>query len=214
MVGFCCEESIEMLKKYTEETWCDYFKRVLSFGELKNLNNDVILKKLKNSSFPQELHMIIFNPSLDTKKMLELLLEYEECNVKKNTSFKGKEPSSLCENIQENMRYPSKKTIKCFNCGKIGHKAKFCYLKQINSGKKENINMCSYSGKLKDVDNKEVEINGFKYFSVFDSGSSVNIVSSNMGFLKNKSIEYDKSPLTIKLINGTKVKLYKKSVLK
>ncbi|KAG0436935.1 Retrovirus-related Pol polyprotein from transposon 17.6 [Dictyocoela muelleri] len=88
--------------------------------------------------------------------------------------------------------------------------AKFCY-----SGKKEykvdkNVNMCVNSKKLKGVDNKEVEINGLKYFSVFDTGSSVNIVSSNLKFLEKENIEYLKTPFIVKLMNGSEVNLHNK----
>ena len=59
-IEFCCDESIDNIKRYFDKTWSNYNFRLKNTAELKGIYETQIMKKLRTDHSPRELQMLFF----------------------------------------------------------------------------------------------------------------------------------------------------------
>ncbi|KAG0435658.1 Retrovirus-related Pol polyprotein from transposon 17.6 [Dictyocoela muelleri] len=144
--------------------------------------------------------MIFFTSELTLECMIERIGEWEKITeIKKFNDFTSKR--------KDNNKNKNANNIKCFKCEKFGHYANKCNINKIEKNK--NLNMCNADDEY-DVKKDKIKINNSEYVAIFDSGSSVNLVSFNFVKKLNLTPENLKKNKTIKLVDGRKIVLTSK----
>ena len=167
---FCSEEGLDNTKKYADEKWSEYLKRLRYISNLKGIEEKEIIKKIRRERAPKDYQIIFHSVNTGLNDVISRIESWEETSDPKS---KNTNKNSIKD--QQDINRGTNKTIKCFNCNKIGHIARNCF----KSNKQES-NMMNQTAEPKGVDTKHIEINGFEHLCVFDSGSSVNMVSSKI----------------------------------
>lgn len=92
--------------------------------------------------------------------------------------------------------------MRVFSCGNLGHIEKFCRVKKATP-----INM-AITPKEYDVCQERAEINGFEYFVLPDTGSTLNLISEKIMNISGLKVnEKLKKTVEIHLLNGNVMKI-------
>jgi hypothetical protein len=98
---------LESIKKYNDEKWSDYLKRLRDYAKVHNFTNEDIIKKIRKEYSPQNLQIIFYTIDSDLNKIIERVLEIEQFRqntqnkyIKKNFTKcdSNKKPSPKKEN--------------------------------------------------------------------------------------------------------------------
>lgn len=192
LISFCSELGIEDIKKYADENWSSFLIRLQGMGKLKNINEETILRKLRTVKAPLEVQQVLFSFNVTLKDMIDRIEELETLKKNKLDVIR----------VHKKKETGKEKKFKCFKCGEFGHIKRNC------PGNEKKVGLLSGKGNLSNIEEEEVQLNGLNYPSIFDSGSSVNIISWKVAeSLKIKNRYELKEPIEISLLNKNKVHL-------
>ena len=205
-VDICSRSGLAGTNKFNEEKWSEYLRRLKNEAIWNEIDEKQVFKKLRQTRAPPELQTVFFSTNLSLHEIIEMAEDWEKMNKKQSSTIKNSGKMKYT-NTQNN----TAKGIKCFKCDRFGHYANECrtkspqYKPSGNGHKEVNMMNSRVNG---EIEEDEVKINNFSYICVFDSGSSINIVSKqllrNIDKIKIKQL---KQPVNIKLIYGTILKI-------
>ncbi|KAG0429151.1 hypothetical protein DMUE_5764, partial [Dictyocoela muelleri] len=207
LIEFCADEGLESLHKFKEEKWSQFIKRVLEFSKSREIDETIILIYLRKIPAPRDYQTLFFTSDLPLKEIIERIKEWETVKDKKQTFQKNinreHKPKQVAGKKYKDVQ------VKCHKCNKTGHYANECtYIKPFK-GK----NMCNNQNDDDDVDRKIIKIDGSEYIAIFDTGSSVNLISQKFLHTIGKSSKTINTNKSISLIDGSKLILSKKLFL-
>ena len=208
----CSFEGLGNLLKFSEEKWSQFIKRLTNESKMKDLNEIDVIQKLRQCNIPRDLVPIFYTPRISLCELIGLVEEWESFIENRRNNKSVIQPKTPRGKGFRN-KTSNSSTVRCYNCQEIGHYANKCQKRKLANRphKKdgEPLNM-SINGSAGGVEKDNVEINGFDYLSVFDSGSNMNIISQaffeKLGFLKVTLVN---KPQEIRLIDGSSVKSYR-----
>jgi hypothetical protein len=224
IINYCLGKDLETINKYSDESWSDYVIRLKDTAKRNDLNEELIIRKLKTIRVPDRYQMILQGDLFDIDSMVKKLIEWED--VKKNENYVpwNKMQSRTSQpfiqrrfdttNQHEIINVDKKnyevkpnlnrRVVRCYKCGKEGHISYNCTVK-------DNVN-CVEEDKTKklhqlNVDNRVVTLNGIETQAIFDTGATESIIG--LGKLKQLGLNAEKiaDKKTFTLIDGRNLKI-------
>ncbi|KAG0425226.1 hypothetical protein DMUE_6048, partial [Dictyocoela muelleri] len=176
IINYCTSKGIENVNKFKEESWSEYLKRIKLIAMDRNINENEVKKNLRQKLSPPHIRMLLYASDLSLNQIIKNIEEYEENLKLMRNSYK-----------RERTFKDDKRGVKCFRCGKNGHKKIDCKVKL-----EDNYNMVMDKKSDKNsLREDEVEINGFKRYCIFDTGSCFNIITIKL----LKKIIFENQPI-------------------
>lgn len=199
LINFCTENTIECLRKFSDEKWSQYIFRLNEWAISKNVSKQDLINKIKTENCSHDIKMILLTNQEDISELISRIKEYEEWTSKAKPKEKTQRERIGTEN----------KIIRCYNCEVIGHKSFECPKPK----KRENQKINAMSEE-NDIRREKAKLNDFEYFVLLDSGSSVNVIHKDiLKKIKNVKLEKLKYQTNIKLINGTSLNIKEQAYL-
>lgn len=212
VIDHCTGESIDNVFKYENETWLAYLKRLYEWSRLRNLNEEIALRRMRTQWLPRDLRTIMLSFGITMKIALERFEEVEKIhssNIKPRVKkeclnnrkiFKDDYKVVKTENtgVKKNV-----KNIKCFKCGDVGHFANKCTNKAENE-----VNNIYNAKEIQRLDMRFILLNGEKMKALFDSGATNNIISRKIIKKMPEELIFDEEK-KFKLIDGTEFTTHK-----
>jgi hypothetical protein len=78
IVTFCVEEGLYAKRKYVDETWSSYLKRLYDWSKMHNISNDELLRKLKRENLPEQMRVICYVPNITVEAVIKSLHDFED----------------------------------------------------------------------------------------------------------------------------------------
>lgn len=192
LIEFRCCLGIEDLYKFKEEKWSQYLMRLSNTAKQYKINEQDVLKKLRNENCSKTLQSIFYSFNVSLDDMLIRIYEYENF-LENNINYRTGNESNKKDFKEKNIL---KQNIKCFKCGKMGHYSNEC---QSNNGKINNIKkdlLCKNN-----IDEKKILLNGKKCYAILDTGASNSVITRKA--LKNiPNLNMQNVKAKFKLIDG------------
>ena len=183
-------------RRYREERWSDFIRRLQLIADSEKLPEEYVFKQLRLEPAPVELRSLFYTTNISLEYLLEIVGDFE-----KSTKM-NKVPGKTVDKKVDTAKNLDK--VKCYACGGFGHYANNCADKPSKSDKKHS-NMSNFNS-VEGVEKGEISLNGLEYISIFDTASTVNIISRKFAnSVANITICYPKSPKIIKLIDGSEI---------
>ncbi|KAG0437306.1 hypothetical protein DMUE_3767 [Dictyocoela muelleri] len=202
--SFIQERGIYQIKRYSEESWIDYLMRIKHLKDSHRISNDEIIRKLRSEEAPQTIESIFYSSNefddiFSRVDEFSKNKKFEKINAYPGTvKHDKKRPERSEYKIHKEFNF-NKRIIVCFKCGKPSHYARNCYstneMSMFNKQNEENLDM------------RFLKLNNIKMRVLFDTGSSINIITKNtLNRLKDLEIEKLEKEVEIKLLNGSCIK--------
>ena len=80
-VEYCIDQGIENVRKYNDETWSEYVKRLKMISENKNIEQPTVMRKLKVEPAPRDLQMLFLIVENNLDRLIIKIEELEEVNT-------------------------------------------------------------------------------------------------------------------------------------
>ncbi len=182
----------------------EYLKRLQMLATVKSIFENEILKKLKFDPTPRDMQNLFLSFSVNLNSFVEKVKELEDVNKKKVAYQRANNIFS------KKSERKSKNGIKCYKCSETEHIAPNCP-KNKNLGK-NNKKKIFLAVNKSEIDGYTIKIGGVKYFCIFNTGSSVNIVSLKFlnKNLKPINIVDENDSMKVKLLNNNVIELNSK----
>ncbi len=124
LVDICCGENLSMIKKFKEEKWSEFLKRLKLLAKSKGIDEDEILKKIRIEPAPRDLQNLFLGHYGELSLLIKRVEEYEEVTKKKN-EYQRNSGKSRKRNI---IGKDSTSMVECYKCHEKGHIATNCPL--------------------------------------------------------------------------------------
>ncbi|KRH92972.1 LTR retrotransposon, partial [Pseudoloma neurophilia] len=202
----CVGTSFGTLKRFDDEKWTEYFRRVSEISEHRKIDKSKMIEKLREDQMPNEIRVLLYCKDLDFSEVIRIVEDWE----KTRKTIREKRFTQVKKDAvkgQHQLRDMSK--IRCHLCGNVGHMKRDCKVVV-----KKPVNAALSRAKT-DSNEEEVKLNGFKYIALPDTGSSFNIITrAVLNKLKNVKIQKLQQPVKILLLNCQSIKAVEKCLLK
>lgn len=166
LFNYCTGKGIENIKKFREEKWSEFLHRLRLEAEYRKVKEEEIIIKIRKLKAPSHLQSLFYTPSLKLEEIIKSIEEWEINNFYLTRKDKRRD--------KKDFKPQSKRELKCYKCGRVGHIKVNCRVnKNINNSLRENKSVAS-------VREENISINGVRKYSLFDSGSSLNIITLGM----------------------------------
>ena len=129
VIEYCTNEDLKDLKKYKDETWSDFVKRMKQHALLKQISETEVIQHLQSIPAPRDFQVLFYTVNMNLDGIIKLLKDWETLNKNKR-EFRE----------QKIMKKQKQKDIRCFNCNEIGHIVPKCP-KEKKKVKSEQYNM-------------------------------------------------------------------------
>lgn len=77
VVEFCTNQSIYSFKKFIDERWSGYLKRLRDWVCQKNIKEEVVLRKLRLERIPNNMQAIFYSPGVTLENAIERVQDSE-----------------------------------------------------------------------------------------------------------------------------------------
>lgn len=199
------EKGIEDVRKFADEQWSEYIRRLQDIAINKGISEDLVLSKLRKIESPKDYQTLFYSFDATLDAIIWRIEEWEVLRRKQQSSI---QTSKSVKNSNKNHDKKFSKTFiprnrpntRCYKCNNMGHIAPEC--------KSDSVKKVSLSNKRTNsgVNEENVLVNGLDYISILDTGSCVNIISSViLKRILHKKIENLGTPVEIFLLNGQAV---------
>lgn len=78
IINYCIGKTLEMIEKYSEESWSDYIIRLKDAAKRNGLAEENVIKKLKTMRVPERYQILLQGDLFDTNQMIKKLIEWED----------------------------------------------------------------------------------------------------------------------------------------
>lgn len=190
VISYCISSGLQNQRKFKEELWHEYIARLNEWADVKGYRQEDVIEKLRNENVSNKIRILFFQEVESLDKLTQLVKKWETVTIKRQASIK-----TTVKDVQV-----KSKMITCYGCGREGHTRWKC---SSRGSKNLQGTINSVQNQKGTVDENIVSINNKKYIGLFDTGSSISLISKVIlkDFKNVKTIKLT-DPEKYNLING------------
>lgn len=125
-IELCTGTSFEQMRKYDNESWTGFLKRIQEIALHRNLDEKTVFEKLRREKAPRDILLMFYSKDLALTELIQMVenLESTQATFRKEKlqRFENERRSYFKKRAQK-----SGTGIKCYTCGKIGHTLDSCF---------------------------------------------------------------------------------------
>ena len=166
---WCTGESIDSLKRYIDEKWSSYIKRLKEWSKYRGIDDNHILDKLRKEKTPNDLMMIFLTITTDVDDLIARVVYWENHARTQNHIYGGRriKPRDTTSKYTKRLE---KRNITCFKCQKQSHYANEC------RGQKDETSINILMNVVTGVDSRKIMLNNQTCMAIFDTCASHNFI--------------------------------------
>ncbi|KRH94222.1 KRAB-A domain-containing protein [Pseudoloma neurophilia] len=208
-IDFCCGTGIENCRRFNEEKWSSYIRRLQTEAVNKGVSDAKIIEKLSTSRAPEKYEILFAVPGLSVEQLISTMKKWETKSALREMIREDKPKKQLPVVPPKRV----KPNVTCYTCGKPGHTSRLC--RSSTQIKKEFPEKKGFLAARKDrfgIQNSEqIRIRAHYFTAVLDSGSDVNLVTRSVTAITGVSASRVlDTPEIITCLNGTKLSTVRK----
>ena len=219
IIEWCQGNDWTSIRRYRDEQWSSYVRRLKE--KIGDRNEENVYNKLEQEKIPRDIKLLILSNTGSVDDLINKIESLENYDINELNELRiTKESSNKERYSNQNMKRTSKRIemprLRCYECKEIGHKRRYCP-KLLKNEPSENSKKAFIIKEQKTDDSaKEIQINGFKYMAIFDTGSDSNFIHETI--LKDmnlyKKIKRTNNVEIYKMLNNTEIKIENEIYLK